>query len=82
MTTDPKSVALKQLANLVIDAYMNRDRQFVPVFQEGTKGIMYLSRPDGDEDHPGLRTNVMYERSDYEDRVIPIEQKATDPSTN
>ena len=82
MTHDPKSIALKQLANAVIDAYMNRDKQFVPTFREGTKGIMYLSRPDGDQDHPELRTNVMYQRSDYEDPVTPSEQKAADLSKN
>jgi hypothetical protein len=82
MTTDPQSIALKQLANLVIDAYMNRDKQFVPVFREGTKGIMYLSRPDGTQDHPELRTNVMYERSDYEDPVITSEQKTRESSKN
>jgi hypothetical protein len=81
MTSDSKSITLKQLANAVIDAYMNRDKQFVPVFHEGTKGIMYLSRPEGGQDHPELRTSVMYERSDYEDPVTPSEQKEADPTT-
>lgn len=81
MTIDPKSIALKQLANAVIDAYMNRDKRFVPVFREGVKGVMYLSRPDGDQDHAQLRTNVMYQQSDYETPVTTIEQKKATKTT-
>jgi len=65
MTDDQRAVQLRQLANIVIDAYMNRDKQFVPDFGDGI-GIMYLTRPEGDQDHPDLRTNILYERSDYE----------------
>jgi hypothetical protein len=76
VTEDEKSIALQQLANVVIDAYLNRDKQFVPKCRPGGKVIMYLRRPDGDRDHPGLRTNVIYRCSDYESPVPSEQQKA------
>lgn len=66
MTEDEKSIALQQLANIVIDAYLNRNSRFVPRFREGTAGQMYLRRPEGEEDHPDLQVGFMYRRSDYE----------------
>jgi hypothetical protein len=66
MTDDQKSIALQQLANIVIDTYLNRDSRFVPRFREGTKGRMFLSRPVGEENHPDLQLGFMYRRSDYE----------------
>jgi hypothetical protein len=74
MGEEERAIQLQQLANIVIDAYLDRDKQFTPDFGNYI-GIMYLSRPVGDKDHPDLRTNVWYERSDYEPTVIPHEQK-------
>ena len=65
MTNDQKSIALQQLANIVIDAYLNRDSRFVPRFEHGVVGRMFLHRPI-DEDHPDLQLGFMYRRSDYE----------------
>jgi hypothetical protein len=62
--TDQRAIQLQQLANIVIDAYLNRGRQFKPEFGEYI-GVMHVSRPKGDQDHPDLRTSVWYERSDY-----------------
>jgi hypothetical protein len=62
---DEKAIQLRQLANIVIDAYLNREEQFIPDF-DGSPGIMYLCRPEGDKDHPALRTNIWYKQSDYE----------------
>jgi hypothetical protein len=44
---------------------LNRDKRFIPDF-DGYTGIMYLGRPEGDEDHPKLELNYFYRRSDYE----------------
>ena len=76
MTDDRKTSALRQLANIVIDAYLNRDQQFVPTFDqfEGVQARIYLSRDEND--HPALRPGVWYEKSDYEAPVTPREQKA------
>lgn len=64
--SDHRAIQLKQLANLVIDAFLTRDQQFKPEFTPGTAGIMYWERPEGDKDHPLLRTDVWYRKSDYE----------------
>jgi hypothetical protein len=66
VTDDQRTIALQQLANIVIDAYFNRDKQFVPDFEPGTTGVMYLSRPEDGKDHPDLRTDIWYDRSDYQ----------------
>lgn len=66
MTDDQKSIALQQLANIVIDAYTHRDEQFIPQFKPGTTGILYLRRPKDDKDHPKLQLNYFYSRGDYE----------------
>jgi hypothetical protein len=76
MGEEERTIRLQQLANIVIDAYLERDKQFAPDFGD-YKGIMYLSRPEGDQDHPELRTNVWYEQSDYESTVTPGEEEAT-----
>jgi hypothetical protein len=65
MTDDQRAIQLKQLANIVIDAYLNRDKQFIPSFGE-YNGIMYLTRPEGDKDHSKLELNFFYDRADYE----------------
>ena len=41
MADEQRAIQLQQLANVVIDAYLNRDAQFVPDF-EHYAGIMYL----------------------------------------
>lgn len=82
MTDDQRAIQLKQLANIVIDAYINRDKRFVPVFIGGGPRKMYLQRPKGDQDHPQLMTHVWYKRSDYEDTRTPGEQKKTNRTTN
>lgn len=82
MTDDQKTIALRQLANIVIDAYLNRDQQFVPAFESGTKAVLYLSHPTDGNDHPGLRTGVWYERSDYELTGPACAQKAKRSSQN
>jgi hypothetical protein len=70
---DQKNIALHQLANIVIDAYLDRDKQFVPEFAPGVQAKVYLRRRE--EDHPDLRTNVWYRRSDYEPLANPDEKK-------
>ena len=65
MTDNQRTIQLQQLANIVIDAYLNRDKRFVPDF-ENYAGIMYLARPEGIKDHPKLELNYFYDRSDYE----------------
>ena len=75
--SDDRATQLKQLANIVIDAFLHRDQQFTPTFDPGVQAVMYLSRPEGDGDHAALRTNIWYERSHYEPSVTPSEQKTT-----
>ena len=75
MNDDQKAIQLQQLANIVIDAYLDRDKQFTPDF-EGSNAIMYMSRPVGDKNHPNLKTDIWYERADYESTVTPREKKA------
>lgn len=67
MPKDQRAIQLQQIANIVIDAYLNRDMQFTPNFDPGTQAVVYLSRPESSQDHPELRTNVWYEKSDYEE---------------
>jgi len=76
MTDDQRAIQLQQLANIVIDAYLNRDQQFAPKFDPGITAIMYASRPEGPDDHPDLRTDIWYERSDYESNGVSDEKKA------
>jgi len=74
--SDQRAIQLQQLANIVIDAYLDRDQQFTPNFETGTEAVVYLTRPESGQDHPKLRTNVWYERSDYESTVTPREEEA------
>jgi hypothetical protein len=73
---DQRAIQLQQLANIVIDAYLDRDQQFTPNFETGTEAVVYLTRPESSQDHPKLRTNVWYEQSDYESTVTSGEEKA------
>jgi hypothetical protein len=61
--SDQRAIRLQQLANIIIDAYLNRDNRFVPDF--GTsRGKWFLSRKEGD--HPQLQVDYPYRKSDYE----------------
>ncbi len=62
--TDQRAIQLQQLANIVIDAYLNREKRFSPDFKSGVKAIMYMNRPDGDQNHPDLQLGYWYERTD------------------
>lgn len=64
MTDDQRDIALQQLANIIIDAYLNRDKRFIPKFEPGSNSVIYLSRPDGAD--PRLELNFWYEKADYE----------------
>jgi hypothetical protein len=77
MTDEERRTQLRQMANIVIDAYFSRDQQFVPEFRPDVEAIAYLERPETSKDHPGLRTGVWYERSDYDPMVTSIEEKKT-----
>jgi hypothetical protein len=66
MSNDQKSLALQQLANIVIDAYMHREEQFVPQFSPKARAICYLERPQGEQGHSKLQLDYVYEREDYE----------------
>ena len=76
MPDDHRVIQLQQLANIVIDAYLDRDQQFTPKFETGTQAVIYLTPPETGQHHPELRTNIWYERSDYESTVTPREEKA------
>ena len=67
--SDQRALHLQQLANIVIDAYLNRDKRFRPDFGK-YNGVIYFSRPDGDKDHPELQVGYWYDKGDYgpEDR--------------
>lgn len=64
-TSDQRAIQLQQLANIVIDAYLNRNKRYKPDFGDGA-GVIYLCRPNGDEDHPDLQVGHWYERADFE----------------
>ena len=65
---------LHQVANLVIDAYLRCNESFVPAFEDGVEGVMYLAHSDDENEaneevkqkRPVL--NFWYESSDYRDR--------------
>lgn len=82
MTDDHRTSTLQQLANIVIDAYLSRDQQFVPTFESGTQAVLYLVRPEGAKDHPELRTGVWYDRRDYESSGPDSDQKTKRSSKN
>ena len=56
---DQKKDELQQIANLVIDAYVRRNESFVPVFENGTEAVIYLSEPKSeDEGYPSMARNL------------------------
>lgn len=63
--TDQRAIQLQQLANIVIDAYLSRDKRFKPDFGTGN-AVLFLNRPSADKDHPDLQVGHWYERSDFE----------------
>lgn len=60
---DQRALHLKQLANIVIDAYANRNRRYQPVFG-AANAVLYLSRPDDGD--PNIQVGYWYERGDFE----------------
>jgi hypothetical protein len=68
---DQRAIRLQQIANCVIDAYLNRHQRFKPDFGEATVGIVYLERPEGDNGPANLQVGHWYEKADYE----PEDQK-------
>jgi hypothetical protein len=67
MDNEERAIRLQQLANIVIDAYLNRDKRFKPDFGDDD-GIMYLCRPVGGQDHPDLQVGFWYDRDDYAEK--------------
>ena len=67
---DQRTIQLQQIANCVIDAYLNRHQRFKPDFAEAT-AVVYLERPEGDSDPTDLQVGHWYEKADYE----PEDQK-------
>jgi hypothetical protein len=63
--TDQRAIQLQQLANIVIDAYLNRDTRFKPEFGS-YKARLFLRRPSADKDHPDLQLGYWYDRRDFE----------------
>jgi hypothetical protein len=66
MDKEERAIRLQQLANIVIDAYLGRENSFTPAFADGEEAVLFLCRPDADDDHPELKVNVLYRRSDYD----------------
>jgi len=65
MSDEHRAVQLQQLANIVIDAYLNRDKRFKPDFGTGTS-VFFLHHPSGDKDHSDIQIGYWYERADFE----------------
>ncbi len=65
MTDDQRAIHLQQLANIVIDAYLNRDNRVKPDFST-RNDVIWMSRPHADKDHPGLQLGHWYHRADFE----------------
>jgi hypothetical protein len=70
---DPQEDELHQVANLVIDAYLSRNDNFVPTFDADAEAVMYLAHGDAEEGSQSdvkrktPKLNFWYQRSDYED---------------
>ena len=64
MPDDQRIIQLQQLANIVIDAYLNRDKRFKPDF-DGGKSASFPNRPSSDKDHPDLQVGYWYESGDF-----------------
>jgi hypothetical protein len=61
--SDQRAVHLQQLANIVIDAYLNRNRRYKPEFGNAN-AVLYLSRPENGE--PNIQVGYWYERRDFD----------------
>jgi hypothetical protein len=61
--SDQRALHLKQLANIVIDAYANRNQRFKPMFG-GAEAVLYLARPEGGD--PNMQVGYWYQRDDFE----------------
>jgi hypothetical protein len=65
MTDDQRAIQLKQLANCIIDAYLNRDQRPKPDFGEHTVAVFYFERPKGGNAHADLQVGYWYEKTDH-----------------
>jgi hypothetical protein len=63
---EQRDIQLQQLAHIVIDAYLNRDDSCVPVFACGVEEVIFLDSETAHGEHPSLKPNFSYRRSDYE----------------
>jgi hypothetical protein len=63
---DQRTIQLQQIANCVIDAYLNRHQRYKPDFAEAA-AVVYLERPEGDNTPANLQVGHWYERADFEE---------------
>ena len=61
-----RTIQLQQIANCVIDAYLNRNQRYAPEFGEHTEAILYLERPNGSNAPEDLVAGHWYEKADFE----------------
>jgi hypothetical protein len=57
-----RAIQLQQLANIVIDAYLNRYQRPEPDFGEHTAAVFFFERPKGD--NADLQVGYWYEKKD------------------
>jgi hypothetical protein len=75
MSNEDRTAQLRQMANIVIDAYLCREQQFIPAYEHGVQALVYLNPPVSEEGQPSPKPGVWYEKSDYEPAVTAIEEK-------
>lgn len=64
MPDDDRAIQLQQLANIIIDAYLNRHQRPKPDFGEHTTATFFLERPRGANAPDGLQVGYWYEKSE------------------
>lgn len=62
MPDDQRAIQLQQLANIVIDAYLNRNQRPEPEFGEHITAMFFFERPK--DDKVGLQVGYWYEKTD------------------
>jgi hypothetical protein len=62
MSDEQRAIQLKQLANIVIDAYLNRHQRPKPDFPEHTTALFFFERPKGTD----LQVGYWYEKKDHD----------------
>jgi hypothetical protein len=62
--SDQRAIQLQQLANIVIDAYLNRHLRPKPDFAEHTIATFYFERPKGENVPVDLQVGYWYEKTD------------------